>query len=174
MDAHFDRAEKVTTIVPRRYQKEAVDSLFDYWRESKGNPIIVAPTGSGKSIIIGLFCRQALEQYSHTRILVATHVQELVSQDSQAIEKCGVETGIYSAGLKRRDRGEAVTVASVQSVYKRIFEFQPFHLLLIDECHLVNEKQSGMYRTLIKNLTLLNPALKVAGFTATPYRMTSG
>ena len=37
----------------RDYQKKAVDALYDYWAQGKGeNPLIVAPTGSGKTAII--------------------------------------------------------------------------------------------------------------------------
>ena len=37
----------------RPYQRAAIDSLYNYWASKKGdNPLIVAPTGSGKSLII--------------------------------------------------------------------------------------------------------------------------
>ena len=45
---------------------------------------------------------------------------------------------------------------------------------MIDECHLVSHKQEGGYRKLLDNLTRINPALRVIGLTATPYRMGHG
>ena len=41
------------TFELRDYQKEAVDGLYNYWAGKAGdNPLIVAPTGSGKTAII--------------------------------------------------------------------------------------------------------------------------
>jgi DNA repair protein RadD len=47
-------------------------------------------------------------------------------------------------------------------------------LVLIDECHLVSHKQEGGYRKLIDDLMRVNPALRVIGLTATPYRLGHG
>ena len=42
----------------RDYQKKAVDALYDYWAQGNGeNPLIVAPTGSGKTAIIAQIVR---------------------------------------------------------------------------------------------------------------------
>jgi len=42
----------------RNYQRAAVDSLDTYWREGKGShPVIVAGTGSGKSVIQAFFIK---------------------------------------------------------------------------------------------------------------------
>ena len=54
-------------------------------------------------------------------------------------------------------------------------EYLPrFHLLVIDEAHLVPKEGEGMYSSLISSLKEQNPELKVVGFTATPYRLNSG
>ena len=135
--------------------------------------MIVAPTGSGKSVILGLFCREAITRYKGTRILVATHVKELVEQDHAALLRCGVPAGIWSAGCGRKERAD-VLVASVQSIYRSILDHEPFDLLLIDECHLCPDRGMGMYRQLIERMKAQRPQVKVAGFTATPFRLGSG
>ena len=168
-----DPSAGVYNLVPRGYQVEAVDALFGYWSKNAGNPVIVAPTGSGKSVILGLFCRRALDLFPSTRILIATHVKELVEQDHAALSRCSVEAGIYSAGVGRRDT-TPVLVGSIQSLYRRIRTIDPYDLLLIDECHLCPDKGMGMYRRLIDAMRAMNPRLKVAGFTATPFRLGSG
>jgi DNA repair protein RadD len=46
--------------------------------------------------------------------------------------------------------------------------------VIVDECHLVNHKDEGGYRKLLGDLTRINPALRVVGLTATPYRLGHG
>jgi DNA repair protein RadD len=82
--------------------------------------------------------------------------------------------GIYSAGMGQRDIGEPITFAGIQSVRNKSDQIGHVDLVLIDECHLVSHKQEGGYRKLIDNLTRINPALRVIGLTATPYRMGHG
>ena len=47
-------------------------------------------------------------------------------------------------------------------------------MILIDEAHLLPESGEGMYRTFLKEAKVVNPNVRLIGFTATPYRMTSG
>ncbi len=85
-----------------------------------------------------------------------------------------VKFGIYSAGLKRRDTAEAVIVAGIQSVYKRACELDAFDLILVDECHLIPFEGDGMYRQFLADARIVNPHVRVVGFTATPFRLKSG
>ncbi len=48
------------------------------------------------------------------------------------------------------------------------------HFVIIDEAHLVPHSGDGMYRSFINDLSELNPKLKIAGLTATPFRMGDG
>jgi DNA repair protein RadD len=92
---------------------------------------------------------------------------------SAALLRCGVPAGIWSAGCGRKERA-SVLVASVQSIYRQILDHEPFDLLLVDECHLCPDKGMGMYRQLIERMRVQRPQVKVAGFTATPFRLGSG
>ena len=47
-------------------------------------------------------------------------------------------------------------------------------MVLIDEAHLIPGNSSTMYRRFIDGLARINPALKVIGLTATPFRLDSG
>lgn len=158
----------------RHYQTAAVDALFAYFGEHTGNPLCVLPTGSGKSLCIAEFCRRACEAYPETRILIATHRAELIQQDADAIRRLWptADVGVYSAGLGRRQL-RSITVGGVQSL-AHVEDLPRFDLLLIDECHLVPKEGEGQYRTLIARLTEKNEALKIVGFTATPFRLSGG
>ena len=105
----------------RDYQERAVTGVYQWMASHQGNPCIVAPTGSGKSWIIAALCEDVLHRWPDTRrILVLSHVKELLQQDAEKIVKAWPEAplGIYSAGLNSRQI-ERITVAGIQSIYKR-------------------------------------------------------
>ena len=134
------------------------------------------PTGTGKSVVIAEFIRSALEHWSDTRVLMVTHVKELIEQNHAALKRNWPEApaGIYSAGLGQKDIAAQVMCAGIQSIYQKAYEVRHCDLLLIDECHLIPRRSTAMYGTFINELKQLNPALKVVGFTATPFRLDSG
>lgn len=160
----------------RDYQGEAVASIYDWFETRTGNPLVVAPTGSGKSVILAEFARSACSAYPETRILIVTHVKELIAQNHAAICRMwpGAPAGIYSAGLGRRQSGRQIVVAGVQSIAKRTNELGFFDLVIVDEAHLIPRDAETLYGKLFAGLREINPALKIIGLTATPYRMDSG
>lgn len=118
----------------RPYQQEAVAATLQHFREEKSPAIIVLPTGAGKSLVIAELARLA-----KGRVLVLAHVRELVEQNHAKYLAFGLDAGIYSAGLSRKEIGHKVTFGSIQSVARAPEEFfQTFSLLVIDECHRVS------------------------------------
>ena len=160
----------------RPYQTEAVEAIFTYFQHKVGNPIVAMPTGTGKSLVIGGFIQRAIKQYPTTRIIVATHVKELVEQNAKKLLDMWptAPIGIYSAGLKRRDTHRQITFAGIASIADAIHKFEKTDLLIVDECHLISPKGTTMYQKLVENLKKKNPHLKVIGFTATAYRLGLG
>ena len=68
-------------VILRQYQLKAVQSTFNYLAENKGkNPVLVLPTGAGKSICLAAFISSALEWWPGIKILVVTHQKELIEQ----------------------------------------------------------------------------------------------
>lgn len=160
----------------RDYQQKAIDSIYDYFTKHDGNPLVVCPTASGKSVISGSFIQGVVKQWPNQRIMMVTHVKELVEQNYEKLRVLWPEApaGLYSAQLKRRDTMFPITVASIQSVYKKSDLFGWVDLLMIDEAHLLSPKDDGMYMTFITGLKRYNPKLKVIGLTATPFRTKGG
>jgi DNA repair protein RadD len=160
----------------RPYQKEAIDSTFRYFADNDGNPLIVLPTGTGKSVVIAEFCRQTLKDWPDTKILVVTHVRELIKQNHDELKTLWPEApaGINSAGLKKRDYDPSIVFCGIQSVHKKASNFVKVDLVLIDEVHLVPRKTNTMYQRFLSNLKIMNPHMRVIGLTATPYRLDSG
>ena len=159
----------------RDYQREAIDSLYEYWGHTKGNPLIVAPCGAGKSIIGAQFIAEAM-QYPSTRILVMTHRQELLEQDEAELRGIWPDapTGFYCGGLNRKDRYAPILFASINTIHKDIHTLDPFDLVIIDEAHLIPRKQTTMYGRALETLKMMNPQTRYVGLTATPYRLDSG
>jgi len=160
----------------RPYQRKAVELLYAYFRSNKGNPVLEAPTGAGKSVIQAEFIRSAIEQYPQTRVIALTHVRELIEQNARALLRAWPQgdIGIHSAALGARDTHHQVIFAGIQSAARRVNDLGYFDLVFIDECHLVPHKNDGQYRDTLARLRLFNPKLKVIGFTATPYRLGGG
>ena len=161
----------------RDYQQRTIDQLYQWFADGrKGHPCIELPTGSGKSHIVAALCKEAIQTWPETRILMLTHVKELIEQNAEKMRDHwpNAPLGIYSAGMRRRDIGEPITFAGIQSVRNKADQIGHVDLVLIDECHLVSHKQEGGYRKLIDDLTSINPALRVIGLTATPYRLGHG
>ena len=161
----------------RDYQQRAIDQLYDWFQAGNaGNPCLVLPTGSGKSHIVAALCKDALQSWPDTRVLMLTHVKELIEQNAEKMRQHwpGAPLGIYSASIGRKDLGEPITFAGIQSVRNKAEELGHIDLVLIDECHLVNHNQEGGYRTLLDKLSDINPDMRVVGLTATPYRLGHG
>ena len=155
----------------RDYQQKAIDQLYAWFEAgNEGNPCLVLPTGSGKSHIVAALCKDALQKWPETRVLMLTHVKELIEQNAEKMRLHwpGAPMGIYSASIGRKQLGEPITFAGIQSVRTKSKELGHIDLVLIDECHLVNHKEEGGYRTLLADLKAINPAMRVVGLTATP------
>jgi len=154
----------------RPYQQQAVDATITHFRRTSESAVLVLPTGAGKSLVIAELARLAKR-----KILVVTHVQELVEQNASKYAALNLTPGIYSAGLKQRDTEHQVIFASIQSIARNLEQFiHDYSLIIIDECHRVSDNEESLYQKLINHLKQQNPYLKVLGLTATPYRLGHG
>lgn len=160
------------SFVLRPYQQLALDTLWDYIRHADGNPALVLPTGAGKSPLMAAIAHHAVTVWGG-RVGILAHVQELVGQTHGALLRYwpGAPAGIYAAGLKRRDRFDQALVMQIQSVAERAAVLGHFDLLLVDEAHRIPLKGEGRYLRFIEDARRINPALRVVGLTATPYRL---
>lgn len=159
----------------RPYQKRAIEELYAWFEKHAGNPCLVLPTGAGKSHIVAAICKDALQNWPETRILMLTHVKELIEQNAEKMRQHWPDAplGIYSASMKQRNI-DSITFGGIQSVRRKAGLLGHIDLVLVDECHLINHKEQGGYRTLLLHLKLINPAMRVIGLTATPYRLGHG
>lgn len=164
-------------IKGRPYQTECVTSIYQYFESgAPGNPLCALPTGTGKSVVIALFIESVLRQYAGQRMMVLTHVKELIAQNYEKFKTLWPQApaGIYSAGLNKKEHNFPITFAGIASVAKKAHLFGRVDLVLIDEAHLVSPSEATMYNVFLAALKLVNPCLRVIGFTATPWRLGHG
>jgi DNA repair protein RadD len=150
----------------RYYQQEALNKI-KWAQQLEGNDLCVIPTGGGKSLVIA-----ELANALGIDVLILQPSKEILEQNVEKLSQYvpRSEIGIYSASM-----GEKVikkyTFATIGSIHKKAEDFAHFKLVIIDECHLVNQKDTGsMFSKFLKAIG--NP--KVVGFTATPYRNVTG
>lgn len=160
----------------RPYQQAAIGSIYGYFQNHDGNPLVVIPTAGGKSLVMAAFIEGVLKAWPDQRILIVTHVRELIAQNHAEMIGLWPEApaGVYSAGLGKREAQARILFAGIQSIHRRAQEVGHTDLVLIDEAHLIPGNSSTMYRRFLDGLARINPALKVIGLTATPFRLDSG
>lgn len=153
----------MSKIILRDYQTQAIEKI-KWALNVDGNDVISLPTGAGKSIVIA-----ELANYLNQDILILQPSKEILEQNK---EKLGLyvdqnEIGVYSASLKERVI-KKYTFATIGSIYKIPAQFAHFKTVILDECHLLNPKDTGsMFSSFLKAIGVK----KVIGFTATPYRI---
>jgi len=149
----------------RPYQLDAVLALWEYWKAHPDSaPLLVCPTGAGKSLICAEICRRLI----NLRILVVSHRKEIIEQNAKELhELLNCPIGVYSAGLGKKILHK-ITCANIQSIYK--LDLPKTDLIIIDEAHLLSSNADSMYRKFLEK----QPHARVLGLTATPYRMDQG
>ena len=130
----------------------------------------------GKGLVLAAFTARAIADWPDARILIVTHVKELIAQNFGEMMRLwpGAPAGIYSAGLNKRDLHAQILFAGIQSVHKRAYAIQRCDLALIDEAHLIPRTSNTMYRRFLSDLSIIKPHPKGIGFTAPPHPPDSG
>jgi DNA repair protein RadD len=157
----------------RDYQSKAVSDLWDWFRRhDNGHAILELPTGSGKSLILAEICRQALTNWPGSRILMTSFSKEIIEQNLDKLLRIWPDApaGVHSASLNRKDIGNDILYTTIGSIYKKAHLLGKVDLIIIDECHMCNTANTGMYRQLISDLQKYCPRVRVVGLSASPFR----
>ena len=113
----------------RPYQVAALESLRREIRAGRRRPVLVAPTGSGKTTIASSMIHSAVAKGGS--VLAIAHRRELITQLRDRLRDHDVETGVIMAGSARVD--QPVMVASIQTLVRR--DLPPAKIIIVDECH---------------------------------------
>lgn len=162
---------RTTAMTLRDYQTEDADAIVASWNDGKRGVMCRHATGLGKSVMIAELCRRRTEG----RVLVLVDVGSLAHDLHRTIIRhTGEVPGILTGGLKTHWPTSRIVVATVQSMYAggddpryKKMDASEFSTVLIDEAE---SSIADRFSETVKHFTEGNPAIKVAGLTATPFR----
>jgi superfamily II DNA or RNA helicase len=140
----------------RDYQRDCIDQLRSGIREGHRSQLLVAPTGSGKTVMAAYLLGEAYNKGSRA-FFVCDRVS-LVDQTSNTLDKYGIKHGVIQADHWRNRPWETIQVVSAQTLARR--KIDPPSLILWDESH-------TMYKSVMDYCQ--NMPVKVVGLTATPF-----
>lgn len=165
----------------RDYQSDLVDAVRASYRSGKKSPLVVLPTGGGKTTIFSYVANSAANRGKY--IWIIAHRQELVKQISMTLARFGcmhgiiapskVELQIKIAQFKQInasyvDSRASVQVCSVQTLVKRMDKYpRKPDIIIQDESHHLTV--GNTWGKIIDS----NPQALVLGVTATPIRSDS-
>ena len=118
----------------RPYQSAAIQGIYNYFQDESGNPLVVIPTAGGKSLVMATFVEGVLKAFPDQRILIVTHVRELIEQNFAELKKRWPQApaGIYSPGLQKREIRPQNLFAGIQSIPKPGSRVPKWDCVLID------------------------------------------
>lgn len=148
------------------YQLETRDAVISAIHRGVTRPMIVLPTGMGKTIVFS----HVAKAMDAPRTLVIAHREELLIQARDKLLMCwpGVDVGIVQGERNEHDR--QVVAASIQTLVRpnRRLQMDPFDFIVVDECH---HASADSYRTVLSAFGAFDQGgPPVLGVTATPDR----
>lgn len=152
--------------VLRSYQSDVVDRIWAAIAAGCRAPLIVAPTGAGKTVIAAEIVRREIG--AGRRALFLAHRRELIAQASEKLHALGIlDQGIILAGHPTRPAAP-VQIASISTLHARAvrstkMDLPPADLVLVDEAHHI---RAASYRAIVAEY----PEAVIIGLTATPCR----
>lgn len=150
------------TVALRPYQESAIEGVRDAFRAGRRAPLLVAPTGAGKTVMFGFVAQQTASRGK--RVLILAHRKELIRQASRKLYDADVPHGIIAPG--NTPTRDLVQVASVQTLGRRLNDprYSAPDLIVVDEAH---HAVAGQWRDVVSAY----PSARILGVTATPERM---
>ena len=86
----------------RDYQEAAVTSATDFLKRGI-NPLIIAPTGAGKTVIASEIMKRWMSANPGKKVVFVAHRKELLSQAKATMERFGILDNAYVASVFTTD-----------------------------------------------------------------------
>ena len=166
-DRAKDRLAALVRFRPHPHQRAVLEALALERERGFRRNLVVAATGTGKTVVAALDYKRLREQLDDPTLLFVAHRREIVEQ-SLAVFRGGLGDGNFGELLTGHDkpvRGKHV-FATVQSLHEaRLAGLAPdaYDVLIIDEVH---HAPAASYQRLMQHL---RPKV-LLGLTATPER----
>lgn len=150
----------------RPYQRSVYERIWAAIDAAQRKILLVAPTGSGKTVIAAKVTAEALRR--GLRILVLVHRRELVTQTAAKLYAAEIDAGIIQAGGPPMRLSQPVQIASIQTLHARAIrgsaiELPDADLIIVDEGH---HARARTWQRILDSY----PDAAIVGMTATPVR----
>lgn len=144
----------------RPYQSRCLDAARQARRSGARRILLVAATGSGKSVMACSMIARAVALGDS--VLVIGHRKELIDQFYVHLGRVGIVPGILRGSDERTDPSARVQVGTIQTLVRR--DLPPASLVIVDEAH---RTPGDSYARVLQAY----PRATVLGLTATPCRL---
>jgi superfamily II DNA or RNA helicase len=150
----------------RPRQIQAVERSLKALSE-RGNTLLVAPTGSGKSVMMAAIAGSYIKHDG--RVLLMQHRDELVDQNRTKFKRVvkNASTGVVNADVKQWDRQATFAMIQTVSRDKNLAQMTHQDLVVIDEGH---RAPAASYVKVFNRAKEINPNVHLFVTTATPQR----
>jgi DNA repair protein RadD len=174
------------------YQVPCVDGVRNSYKKKKVAPLLVAPTGSGKTVIFSHIAENASEK--NKRVLIMAHRKELCTQCGEKMMANEVDFGYINPKFTP-DYRKMVQVGTIQSIVSRMAKMFVYGhgagrelpvaadtenilpleatLLYVPDLIIIDEAHRSLAPTYLKIIDFYkkhNPKLLILGVTASPVR----
>ncbi|WP_341809390.1 DEAD/DEAH box helicase [Xanthomonas oryzae pv. oryzicola] len=122
------------TIDLRDYQAAAFAKAREAIRQGARRILIVAPTGSGKTVLASALMQMAQEKSNRAAFVVDR--LSLIEQTSLTFDRYGLEHGVIQAGHRRCSPWRALQLCSIQTLARR--PWPDSKLDVFDEAHVLH------------------------------------
>lgn len=154
----------MSDIIPHPYQLDYAQGIDDGWKAGFKKQVVISPTGSGKTSMFLWEVQKAHNRGERSLILVDQN--ELVTQPINRLRiQCGIHADAERAEWKA-PKSSMVVVATVQSMVRRLDNWDPNHFALI----IADEADKSITASWLKVLNHFDANARVIGWTATPNR----
>ncbi|WCA22358.1 DEAD/DEAH box helicase [Candidatus Phytoplasma oryzae] len=156
-------------MILRKRQKELVDKIVKVL-EKRNNAFVIAPTGSGKTIMFSHILKELLEKKIIKKACILVDKNLINEQNKAKFEKINpyITTCLFNSQIKKWDA--QVIFAMIQTLNKKdnLENINNMDMLVIDEAH--HATQNNTYKNVIDYFNKINPNCKFLGMTATARR----
>lgn len=125
----------------RDYQVDAIDRARQSYANGHTRPLLMAPTGAGKTKIAVQIIKNAVSRGN--RVLFTVDRVQLIDQTAEVFFKEGLDFGVIQADHPLTRGRAPVQLASVQTLTKRLLPPR-FDLVINDEAHVVYSKMVAL------------------------------